>query len=93
MENYDVIFLVYPLWCNTLPMPVEGFLKQYDLTGKTPIPIVTHGGSGIGESLKAIHKATNFTKKGSLCFNPKLYQFIKLLSKSDLFNIFSQDGL
>ena len=58
MENYDVIFLVYPLWWNTLPMPVEGFLKQYDLTGKTLIPIVTHGGSGIGESLKAIHKAT-----------------------------------
>ena len=58
MENYDVIFLVYPLWWNTLPMPVEGFLKQYDLTRKTPIPIVTHGGSGIGESLKAIHKAT-----------------------------------
>ena len=58
MENYDVIFLVYPLWWNTLPMPVEGFLKQYDLTGKTLIPIVTHGGSGIGESLKALHKAT-----------------------------------
>ena len=54
----DVIFLVYPLWWNTLPMPVEGFLKQYDLTGKTLIPIVTHGGSGIGESLKALHKAT-----------------------------------
>ena len=54
----DVIFLVYPLWWNTLPMAVEGFLKQYDLTGKTLIPIVTHGGSGIGESLKALHKAT-----------------------------------
>lgn len=58
MEHYDVIFLVYPLWWNTLPMPVEGFLKQCDLTGKTLIPIVTHGGGGVGESLKAIHKAT-----------------------------------
>ena len=54
----DVIFLVYPLWWNTLPMAVEGFLKQYDLTGKTLIPIVTHGGSCIGESLKAFQKAT-----------------------------------
>lgn len=59
IENYDVIFLVYPLWWNTLPMPVEGFLKQYDLTGKTLIPIVTHGGGGIGESLKAIQEVTH----------------------------------
>ena len=58
MENYDVIFLVYPLWWNTLPMPMEGFLKQYDWKGKTLIPIVTHGGGGIGESLNAIQNVT-----------------------------------
>ena len=58
MENYDVIFLVYPLWWNTLPMPVEGFLKQYDWTGKILVPIVTHGGGGTGESLKAIQEVT-----------------------------------
>ena len=58
MENYDVIFLVYPLWWNTLPMPVEGFLKQYDWTGKILVPIVTHGGGGTGESLEAVQKAT-----------------------------------
>ena len=58
MENYDVIFLVYPLWWNTLPMPVAGFLKQYDWTGKILVPIVTHGGGGTGESLEAVQKAT-----------------------------------
>lgn len=53
-DDYDVIFLVYPLWWDTLPMPVAGFLKQWDLTGKTIFPIVTHGGGGAGESLKAV---------------------------------------
>ena len=57
MENYDVIFLVYPLWWNTLPMPIEGFLKQYDWTGKILVAIVTHGGGGTGESLEAVRKA------------------------------------
>lgn len=57
MENYDVIFLVYPLWWNTLPMPVAGFLRQYDWTGKILVPIVTHGGGGTGESLEAVRKA------------------------------------
>ncbi|MBR2215943.1 MAG: hypothetical protein IJ849_09325 [Selenomonadaceae bacterium] len=58
LEDYDVIFLVYPLWWNTLPMSIEGLLNQYDLAGKTIIPIVTHGGSGIGDSLDAIRRAT-----------------------------------
>ena len=59
LEDYDVIFLVYPLWWNTLPMSVKGFLERYDLTGKTIVPIVTHGGSGIGDSLAVIERTTN----------------------------------
>ena len=35
-------------------MPVAEFLKQWNPTGKTIIPIVTHGGGGVGESLKAV---------------------------------------
>lgn len=57
-DAYDVIFLVYPLWWDTLPMPVAGFLKQWNLAGKTVIPIVTHGGGGVGESLKAVEDMT-----------------------------------
>ncbi len=57
-SSYDVIFVVYPLWWNTLPMPVKGFLQNYDLTGKNIIPIVTHGGGGIGDSFEVIKETT-----------------------------------
>lgn len=60
-DGYDVIVLVYPLWWHTLPMAVESFLERYDLTGKTIVPIVTHGGGGKGDSLSALHRATNAT--------------------------------
>ncbi len=58
-DGYDVIVLVYPLWWHTLPMAVESFLERYDLTGKTIVPIVTHGGGGKGDSLSALRRATN----------------------------------
>ena len=60
-EDYDVIILVYPLWWSTIPMAVESFLANYDLSGKTIIPIVTHGSGGAGNSLDALHRATNAT--------------------------------
>lgn len=45
MGSYDVIFLGYPIWWYTLPMPLYTFLESYDLSGKTIIPFCTHGGS------------------------------------------------
>jgi flavodoxin len=50
MEGYDVIFLGYPSWWGTMPMPVCTFLEEYDFAGKTIIPFCTHEGSGMGRS-------------------------------------------
>ena len=50
-EQYDTIFLGYPCWWGTLPMPVFTFLEGYDFSGKRIIPFVTHGGSSFGRSL------------------------------------------
>lgn len=57
-SSYDTIFVIYPLWWSTLPMPVKGFLENYDLTEKTIIPIVTHGGGGVGDSIDVLRKTT-----------------------------------
>ena len=46
-EDYDVIFLGYPNWWGDLPMAVYSFLDEVDLTGKTIVPFVTSGGSGL----------------------------------------------
>lgn len=56
MEQYDVIFIGYPIWATTLPQPVVSFLSQYDLTGKTIIPFCTHAGYGSGNSYEEIQE-------------------------------------
>jgi Flavodoxins len=56
MGSYDVIFLGYPNWWGTAPMPVFTFLEEYDFSGKTIIPFCTHEGSGLGHSEKDIAK-------------------------------------
>lgn len=57
IEDYDIIFLGYPNWWGTIPMPVYTFVEEYDLSGKTIIPFVTHEGSGIGNSVFDIKNA------------------------------------
>ena len=56
MASYDIIFLGYPNWWGTMPMPVFTFLEEYDLSGKIIIPFCTHEGSGLGHSEKDIAK-------------------------------------
>jgi flavodoxin len=57
MKGYDVIFLGYPNWWGTMPMPVYTFLESYDFSGKKIVPFCTHEGSGMGHSEKDIAKA------------------------------------
>ena len=50
MADYDTIFIGYPIWAMTVPMPVQSFLREYDFAGKTVIPFCTHAGYGAGQS-------------------------------------------
>ena len=56
MASYDVVFLGYPNWWATIPMPVASFLEQYDFSGKTIVPFVSHGGGRLGQSVTDIAK-------------------------------------
>ena len=47
-EDYDVIFVGYPMWWYTLPMIMYTFFDAYDFSGMTVIPFNTHEGSGDG---------------------------------------------
>lgn len=47
MDQYDTIFIGYPIWWYTYPQVILTFFDNYDLTGKTIVPFVTHGGSGM----------------------------------------------
>jgi flavodoxin len=54
MDLYDVIFVGYPNWWGTIPMPVTTFLSEYDFSGKTIVPFCTHEGSALGRSVADI---------------------------------------
>lgn len=57
MDQYDVIFIGYPVWSSTTPNAVLSFLSEYDLTGKTIIPFATHNGYAAGRSFTAVSNA------------------------------------
>lgn len=50
MEEYDTVFVGFPIWWYVAPTIINTFLESYDLTGKTIIPFATSGGSGIGKT-------------------------------------------
>lgn len=68
MDQYDTVFVGFPIWWYVEPRIVDTFLECYDFSGKTLIPFATSGGSGIGkaeQSLKA-HCPKAVWKKGQL---------------------------
>ncbi len=56
IESYSVIFVGYPNWWSTIPMPVVTFLSEHDFSGKTIAPFCTHEGSRLGRSVGDIAK-------------------------------------
>ncbi|MDR2386415.1 MAG: flavodoxin [Deltaproteobacteria bacterium] len=56
MAQYEVIYIGYPIWESSIPMPMATFLESYDFSGKTLIPFCSHSGGGMGQSLAAIAK-------------------------------------
>lgn len=54
LQDYEIIYLGFPIWGSTLPQPMATFLSQNALDGKTIIPFCTHDGYGAGRSVQAI---------------------------------------
>lgn len=50
IEDYDTIFLGFPIWWYVAPAIVSTFLESYDLAGKTIVLFATSGGSGMGKT-------------------------------------------
>ena len=56
MEQYDTVFVGFPVWWYVEPRIVDTFLESYDFSGKTLIPFATSGGSGIGKAEKSLQE-------------------------------------
>lgn len=57
VENFDVVYIGYPIWWNDMPMPVYTFIEKHSWQGKTVIPFCTHEGSGLGSTESSLKKA------------------------------------
>lgn len=75
IDDYDVIFIGFPIWWYVAPTIINTFLEQYDLSGKTIIPFATSGGSGMGNTTQEL--------KGS-CGKAKLCQGRRFDSQEDV---------
>ncbi|MBU5280865.1 NAD(P)H-dependent oxidoreductase [Anaerostipes hadrus] len=51
MDEYDIVFVGYPVWWHATPAPINTFLESYNLTGKLIIPFCTSGESDISETM------------------------------------------
>ena len=54
IDDYDLIFVGYPIWLYTLPMPIYTFFETFDFSGKIIVPFNTHEGSGDGGTYSTI---------------------------------------
>ncbi len=54
LDNYDFIYLGYPIWWSEEPRIIDTFLESYDFSDKTIIPFCTSGSSGINISERNI---------------------------------------
>ncbi|MCM1331624.1 MAG: cyclophilin-like fold protein [Bacteroides sp.] len=54
IDQYETVFIGYPVWAIDVPQAIKTFLSSYDLTGKTVVPFCTHDGYGAGRSYTTI---------------------------------------
>ncbi len=73
--EYNTVYIGFPNWWGTLPMPMWTQLEQLDFTKKTVKPFVTHEGSGFGSAEKDLKKLCDGAdiKKGLSIQGEKVY--------------------
>lgn len=59
MEQYDIVFVGYPIWWGEAPRIVHTFMENYDFSGKIVVPFCTSGGSGMGSSAANLEQLTS----------------------------------
>jgi hypothetical protein len=63
MDEYEVVYICFPIWWYIAPTIINTFLESYDFSGKTVIPFATSGMSDVGETDKWLHSScSNETK-------------------------------
>ncbi len=64
IDAYDRVYLGFPVWGQTAPTVIKSFLSKHDLSGKSLIPLITHGGYGAGDSLAVLGRLAPQSRLG-----------------------------
>ncbi len=56
MDQYDTVFVGFPVWWYREPSIIDTFMEAYDFGGKTVVPFCTSGSSGIGDTYKNLQE-------------------------------------
>lgn len=59
MDEYDTIYLGFPIWWYVAPTIINTFLESYDMSGKSIILFATSGGSGFGHTIEHLEDSCN----------------------------------
>ena len=57
MDQYDTVFVGFPIWWYVAPTIINTFLESYDFSGKTVAAFATSGGSGMGKTDSVLKKS------------------------------------
>ncbi len=59
IENYDVIFVGFPVWWYVAPTIINTFLESYDFSGKKIVLFATSGSSGFGKTVEGLKNSVS----------------------------------
>lgn len=54
MDDYDTVFIGFPIWWYVAPVIINTFVESYDFSGKTIVPFATSGGSPMGRTVEVL---------------------------------------
>ena len=63
IENYDVIYVGFPIWWYIAPTIINTFLESYDFKNKTIVLFATSGGSGFGKTVQYLKDSVDASTK------------------------------
>lgn len=68
-EQYENVFVGFPIWWYTAPTIIHTFLEQYDWTGRKIVLFATSGGSGMGDTQRILESSAPGAEfVGERCF-------------------------
>lgn len=70
IDEYDTIYLGFPIWYWNAPNIVQTFLKEHNMDSKTIVLFATSGGSDLGKTAQTLSAIVpNATVKNGLLIN------------------------